>query len=153
MYNFLFPKKWHQLKNIKILFGSTLSRLISLGPQIYAEVVYLLEFLKNDPADVIKDNTASKLVKLQESLLQFIREVTRHQRKKATHILVTMISPSERLCKPYALPVSCVPYRSLTAMEARTFISKIIFEMNKRIKKVQVPCISNGMKAYCLLFS
>lgn len=113
-----------------------LSRLVSLGRQLYAEVTGVLELLEDDQIDVIKKNVASRVSKLQESLFPFIREVTRHQRQKATHILVTMISPSQRSQKPYALPVSCIPYRSLTISQARTFINNIIMEMTKRNMKI-----------------
>ena len=62
-----------------------LSQLVSLGRQLYAEVTGVLELLEDDQIDVIKKNVASRVSKLQESLFPFIREVTRHQRQKATH--------------------------------------------------------------------
>lgn len=52
------------------------------------------------------------------------------------HVLVTMISPSQRGKKPYALPVSCIPYCSLTESKARTHIKSIIAEMQKRKMKL-----------------
>ena len=55
-----------------------LSRLVSLGRQLYAEVTGVLELLEDDQIDVIKKNVASRVSKLQESLFPFIREVTRH---------------------------------------------------------------------------
>ena len=80
-----------------------LSWLVSLGRQLYAEMTGVLELLEDDQIDVIKKNVASRVSKLQEGLFPFIREVTRHQRQKATHILVTIISPSQCSQKPYAL--------------------------------------------------
>jgi hypothetical protein len=113
-----------------------LSRLVTSGHQLYAEVACIIDLLQDDQTNVIKANISGRISKWQEGVKPFIPEVTRYQRKKATHILVTMISPSQRLRKPYALPVSCVPYHSLTANQARSFINTVIMDMTKRNMKV-----------------
>jgi hypothetical protein len=43
-----------------------------------------------------------------------------------------MISPSQRNRKPYALPIYCIPYRSLTEAQARTHINNVISAMKKK---------------------
>ena len=70
--------------------------------------------------------------KLQSTIQAFLRAVTRYQRTPATHILVTMISPSERNRKPYALPICCIPYVGLTEARARSHISSVVKEMCKQ---------------------
>ena len=47
-----------------------------------------------------------------------------------------MISPEDRRRKPYAIPVQCIPYRSLTDAKARELASVVICEMVKRNMKV-----------------
>ena len=72
----------------------------------------------------------------QEKLRDFIRSCTRHKRTAASHVLVTMISPSERNRKPYALPISCIPYVSLSEENACKIINTVVQEMCKRGMKV-----------------
>ena len=127
-----------------------LSRLNQRGREMYVEITSLLEFLNDPSTDVIKTNLARRISKLKETMLPFIRGVTRHQRHVATHVLVTMISPSQRNKKPYALPISCFPYHSLTEMKARAHINGVVSEMKKRNMK-----ISGGLKlsTICITFT
>ena len=66
----------------------------------------------------------------------FVKEVVRHQRNSATHILVFMITPEERNKKPYALPVQCLPYKGVSDARVRKLADQIIQEMVKRNMKV-----------------
>lgn len=109
-----------------------LGRLNTVGRELYVNIQAIVSQLNNPETDLIQENVARKLAKLQESLLPFIRGVTRHQRHAATHVLVTMISPSQRNKKPYAIPVSCIPYGSLTESKARIHINSIITEMSEK---------------------
>lgn len=123
-----------------------LGRLNESGRKLHTEIDALLTLLDDSSTDFIHQNIARRLNKLQDDLLPFIRGVTRYQRHVATHVLVTMISPSQRSKKPYAVPVSCIPYGSLTESKARTHIKSIITEMQKRKMKVagkecKVPCL------------
>lgn len=68
------------------------------------------------------------------------RTLSRHQRLAATHVWTVMISPENRQQKPYALPVQCIPYKSLTASAARSLINKLVEEMVKRDMKVVGEC-------------
>ena len=47
-----------------------------------------------------------------------------------------MISPSQRNRKPYALPLCCTPYHSLTEEQARAHINSVITAMKKKNMKV-----------------
>lgn len=113
-----------------------LGRLNETGRKLHVEIGALLVLMNDPSTDFICQNIARRLTKVRDDLLPFIRGVTRHRRHPATHVLVTMISPSQRSKKPYALPVSCIPYRSLTESKARAHIKSIITEMQKRKMKV-----------------
>lgn len=113
-----------------------LGRLNESGRRLHVEIDVLLGLFDDSSTDFVQQNIAKRIAKLRDDLLPFIRGVTRHQRHVATHILVTMISPSQRNKKPYALPVSCIPYGSLTESKARTHIKTIITEMHRRKMKV-----------------
>ena len=84
-----------------------LGRLNERGREMYVEIASLIELLNDHLSDII-----------------------------ATHVLVTMISPSQRNRKPYALPNSCIPYHSLTESKARAHINCVITQMKKRNMKV-----------------
>lgn len=113
-----------------------LGRLNKNGRNLRVEVDALLVLLDDPSTDIIHQNVAKRLATTRNNLLSFISGVTRYQRQVATHVLVTMISPSQRNKKPYALPVSCIPYGSLTESKARNHIKTIIAEMHKRNMKV-----------------
>ncbi len=113
-----------------------LGRLNENGRKLCVEIDVLLALLDDPSTDFIHQNIARRLTQIQDNLLPFIRGVTRHQRHAATHVLVTMISPSQRNKKPYALPVSCIPYGSLSESKARTHLKSITTEMRKRKMKV-----------------
>ena len=91
-----------------------LSRLNSEGREMYAELLSICDLLKNESTDVIQVNMARRLSMLQDKCLSFFRGISRHKRVAASHVLVTMISPSQRNKKPYAVPVSCIPYKGLS---------------------------------------
>lgn len=113
-----------------------LARLLDEGRALYVEVTSLLEILNDDQRDEVRVNVGRRVTELQGRLVTFIRGVTRHQRHAATHILVTMISPSQRNQKPYALPLCCIPYSSLTEARTRAHLNEVVSEMNKRKMKV-----------------
>ena len=73
-------------------------------------------------------------------MVSVIKKVTRHQRTAATHILVFMISNEERRKKPYAMPVQCMPYTSLSDFKVRELANLIIGEMTSRKMKVAGIC-------------
>ena len=47
-----------------------------------------------------------------------------------------MISLESRSKKPYALPVQCVPYKSLSDKDCRKLMDGVIIEMHKRGMKI-----------------
>ena len=58
--------------------------------------------------------------------------VSQHERTRATHILVFIISAEDRRRKAYALPIQCIPYVELSDAKIRELANKIITEMVKR---------------------
>ncbi len=106
-----------------------LSRLNQQCRSLLVEVSTLEESIKNRSSPSLGLKYA--VIKLQDSLKEFVKAVTRHQRTPATHVLVTMISPSERNRKPYALPIACIPYVGLSEAKARSHISLVAEEMSK----------------------
>ena len=50
--------------------------------------------------------------------------------------MVVMISPEERTTKPYAIPIQCIPCKSLKDSEVRQIANRIIKEMVSRKFKV-----------------
>lgn len=51
--------------------------------------------------------------------------MTHFKRTPATHIFVLMISFELRDKKPYALPVQCLPYAGLKAVDIRRLVSAL----------------------------
>lgn len=131
-----------------------LSRLNDECHALYVEVTTLVERLEDATTDVVQMNAARSLKQCQERLHTFVKSCTRHRRTAATHVLVTMISPSERNRKPYALPVSCIPYVGLSEGSARKIISMIVQEMCKRGMKVEgiYICHSCVLTCSCMYF-
>ena len=120
-----------------------LSRLTDECRALLVELESLVEKLEDESTDIVRINIPRTLSRCQERLRIFTKSVTRHKRMPASHILVTMISPSERNQKPYALPISCIPYASLSEGKARAVISEIVKEMCKRGMKVAGMCTTN----------
>ena len=99
---------------------------------MYMELLSACDLLRNDSTDVIQTNLARRLSTLQSKCLSFFRSVSRHKRVAASHVLVTMISSSQRNKKPYALPISCIPYKGLSESKARSHINSVIEHLKER---------------------
>ncbi len=106
-----------------------LETLLSNGKQLMVNVVAAVEKLDDDEVDVISENVAASLANMKVELSGFIKFLSKHQRKAATHIWVVMISPES---KPCALPVQCIPYRNITAAKGRQIIDSLLKEMKAR---------------------
>lgn len=113
-----------------------LSRLNETCRMLCVDVTILLEMLEDQGSDLVTVNVSRRLNVLQERLTSFTSGLSRHKRSPATHVLVTMISPSERSKKPYAVPVSCIPYVGMPEGRARIVINSIVEQMHKREMKV-----------------
>ena len=106
-----------------------LGRLIKIGRDVYLEIDSMLSILEDKTSDLVQRNSARRTVKIRDDVLSVVQGLTRHQRVPATHVLVTMINPSQRSKKPYALPVSCIPYTGLTEKATRNHINDVLSEM------------------------
>ncbi len=113
-----------------------LSRLNRDGRDMYVELLSITDLLKDKTTDVIQRNMARRLSTLQSKCISFFRGISRHKRVAASHVLVTMISSSQRNKKPYALPISCIPYKGFSESKARSHINGVIEHMKKRNMKV-----------------
>lgn len=131
-----------------------LSRLNDECCMLYIEVTTLLEQLEHDATDVVQMNAARSLNLCQEKLCHFIQSSRRHKRTAASHVLVTMISPSERNRKPYVLPINCIPYVSLSEGNACKIINKVVQEMCKRGIKVEGMYVYSQFQSFvCFMCS
>ena len=83
-----------------------------------------------------QENIPRILQTIRQKAITFVKDVARHQRTAATHVLVFMISSEERNKKPYALPIQCLPYKGLSDNKMRELANLIITEMVKRKMKV-----------------
>ena len=92
----------------------------------------VLDRLNDKEVDVIEENIASLLSSIEKGLSLFVQSLSKYRRTAASHIWVIMISPEDRRAKPYALPVQCFPYKSLTNSKARYMIDQVIKEMKVR---------------------
>ena len=113
-----------------------LSDLNEQGRKIIHESDDIKQKIRDPLYDKVLDNFAGKLSSLCESAREFAKRITKYKRTAATHILVVMISPEQRSTKPYALPVQCIPYKSLKDSEARQIANNVVKEMLSRNMKV-----------------
>ena len=108
-----------------------LSELNEIGRNLCGSTKTLVT--KVDRQDALpEENIPSQVAEIRKKLTNFIKNVTRHRRTPATHILVFMISTEDRRKKPYALPVHCLPYKGIGDTKVRELANKIIREMVKR---------------------
>ena len=113
-----------------------ISQLDDMGRKCYRDISSIVEKIEQDQDLWQEENIPKQLTSIRQSLISFIKGITRHQRIVATHILVFMISCEERRSKPYALPVQCIPYKGLGDMKIRELANNVIQEMVKRNMKV-----------------
>ena len=109
-----------------------LETLCEDGRKLSVDGSVLLDLLMNPDTDFVGRNVPLLISKLSKKLTSFVERLSKQQRTAATHIWVIMISAEDRRAKPYALPVQCVPYKSLTAEVARKMINGVITEMKSR---------------------
>ena len=85
-------------------------------------------------------NLPLQLSKLREKLCLSAKAVSTYRQQAATHVFVFMTSAERWNQKPYALPVRCVPNKSLKAFQLRHLTSEIVEEMHKRGMNVVGKC-------------
>ena len=96
----------------------------------------LTEHLLYEGCNAFAEIIAKSLASLRSQLTSIIKALSKHQRKTASHIFVLMISLESRNCKPYTLPLQCLPVRGLKNKQVREFADAIIKEMSKTNMKV-----------------
>lgn len=120
---------------------------------LVVDISSLIDKVKDDQCDLVKENVARKLTLLRTSLTDAVKMLSKHQRVAATHIFVIMISTETRDRKPYALPVQCLPIQTLRDQQARDLANHVIAAMVQRGMKIAGEyCIDNYFcKAACIL--
>ena len=111
-----------------------LDELNEIGRKLHAEIEVLSKRI--DHCSWQQENIPKYLKGIRKDMVYFIKGVTRHQRTSATHILIFMISNEERRKKPYAIPVQCIPYKSLSDFKVRELANLVIHEITNRKMKV-----------------
>ena len=113
-----------------------LGELNDIGRKLFGDITLLVAKVKSNDSVWTVENIPNQLQVIRQTLITFIKGVTRHQRTAATHILVFMVSEETRRRKPYALPAQCLPYKGLADSKVRDLANEIISEMCKRQMKV-----------------
>ncbi len=101
---------------------------------LVVENAVLTDKLKDLFYNKVANNFPVKLRLFKEKSCKFLDSVVKYRQTPATatHTLVFMISPEERLRKPYALPIQFLAYQSLTDDQVRQLSQNVINEMRKR---------------------
>ena len=136
-----YSEKQNAEKSEKCLFKlawdiKELEHLNSSGRQMRVNISVLVDKLRLPGSHGENENIALKVTKLRDEMVKFVKNLSRHQRTAATHLLVVMISPEERKKKPYAFPVQCIPYKGLKDSQVRSIINDVVKEMCDRGMKV-----------------
>lgn len=105
-----------------------IGRLIDAGRKAHVEIRCLLDLLENSSDSQTHIN--HRVSQAKSSLREIVKGFYRYRRTPASHILVIMISTETRTKKPYALPIQCIPYRSLTDSEVQEVLNNVIREMS-----------------------
>lgn len=109
-----------------------ISRLIVWRRKARAEVQCLLDTLQSDVQG--RANLSQRLYRLKSSLHEIVKGFYCYRRTAATHVLVIMISIETQSKKPYALPIQCIPYKSLKDSEIRDILNSVIRDWEWRLQ-------------------
>lgn len=112
-----------------------LESIVETSRKLYVDLQTVGDELAKSSANP-GQNIAKKLTGIKGTTISLVKNISRHKRTAATHALVIMISPEERNHKPYAIPVQCLPYSSLTDKNVRHLMNLVIKEMVQRGMKV-----------------
>ena len=128
-------------KSTKSLFDAgwkveELKNLVDCYQRTIAIVASVTEVVADSSLNLMDLNIARRLSNIHDAVTGLIRDLSRHHRAAATHIFVFMISSEQREAKPYALPVQCIPYKSLNQQHMRQLVSNLIKEMTSRGMKI-----------------
>lgn len=113
-----------------------LQQLDKSGRQVRVDCQAVKDSLRSKHLDITKDNIRKRLSSHRENLLKHAKSVIKYRRTAASHILIVMISSELRNKKPYALPVQCIPYVSLSDESVRSVCDKLICQMKNRGMKI-----------------
>ena len=112
-----------------------LKQLYDIARKLRTEISTILDVFSFPRAIQQEYNLSRKLGFVRSKLMEVLKGLYRFKCTPATHIFLYMISSALRNRKPYALPVQCVPYSTLTERDMRRMVNAIVAEM-----------VSHGMK-------
>ncbi len=121
-----------------------LEQLHKLAREARVEVADLLGIIEDVASDLERLNVPRRLEALRSKLMTLAKGVSKYRRTKATHIFVFMISPEQRLFKPYAIPVQCVSYAGMKEKRLRDLITDLIQALVRRGMKVAGTFMHHG---------
>ena len=104
-----------------------IGRQIDSGCKARVEVQCLLDSLKS--VNESRANIHHRVPQVKSSLCEIVKGYYCYRHTAATHIVVIMISTETCTKKPYALPVQCLPYRSLTDSAIWEVLNNVIRQM------------------------
>ena len=113
-----------------------LAQLVDRFQTAITTVRSVMDMVADPTVNQVDVNIARHLTNIRETVTCLICDLTRHKHVPATHIFVLMISSEDRDIKPYAIPVQCVPYRSITQQQLRQLVGNLIKEMMCRGMKI-----------------
>lgn len=95
-----------------------------------------IDTISSKMVDLIEVNFAHQICNIRAIVASLISDLSCYQRIPATHIFVMMISNELWDTKPYAYPVQCLPYHSITNQQMRELIKNLVKEMTYRGMKI-----------------
>lgn len=101
--------------------------------KIRVEIGALLRTMSEQSDDTVCVNIPLKLGALRGMLERSIKAVTKFKRIPATHMFVIMISCELRESIPYAIPIQCLPCKTLKEVDIREIINTVLREMTANI--------------------
>lgn len=117
-----------------------LNHLTTRFRKAIAAVSNAIDMVIDKIIDPIEVNFGNELCNIREIVALLITDLSCYQRVPATHIFVMMISNEQHDAKPYAYPVQCLPYHSLTCQQMREMVCNLVKEMTSRGMKVVGKC-------------
>ena len=113
-----------------------LRKLNANARKLVSDVTAALDLVVGPRGTQQSCNLPQKLSSIRSRLCDFTKGLFHFKRVPASHIFCVMISSELRKCKPYAIPVQCLPYAALKEQDIRQIVNNLIEEMVKLGMKV-----------------
>ena len=104
-------------------------KLNDTGRTLLSDITRALDIIMCPVTTQECHNLPQKMSSIRSQLRAFTKSMFHFKRVPASHIFCLMISTELRNCKPYVIPVQCLPYATLTEKDMRQMINNLIQEM------------------------